>query len=134
MIIPMSERLETGLSSNSLMRFGGCIDFDKLQQMTEGDLLRINGFGRKCLNELKCIMKVHGRFLRGNEAAKKDNGWPSDRNISIYKMRRSGARLKTVGDTFGISQERVRQICWKLDFMSQHDASLSDFLMKGCEA
>lgn len=37
------------------------------------------------------------------------------RNLQIYKERKAGATLKSIGLRYGINSERVRQICAKIE-------------------
>jgi DNA-binding CsgD family transcriptional regulator len=39
----------------------------------------------------------------------------SPRNIEIWQLRRAGKKLSPLAQQFGLSVERVRQICLKLD-------------------
>ena len=41
------------------------------------------------------------------------------RNDEIYELRKSGMTLQAIGNRYGISRERVRQICYKKDKRTQ---------------
>lgn len=42
---------------------------------------------------------------------------PSDRNLAIWERRRDGATLQVIGEEFGLTRERIRQIVRKTNFI-----------------
>ncbi len=102
-------------------------------QVTIGDLLKINGFGKLCLLDLLSALLIQGTRtlpISGDGPIGLDremvevikSGQPKRRNSMCKRNTRvcarylgwdgrGGAVLQTVGDEFGFTRERVRQIC-----------------------
>ena len=124
---------------NCLIKAGFKTDLSRLGNMPISDLLEIQGFGSKCLNDLlKSLKKHNARMVSNNpridRAQRRINkleveldyivqSCQKTRNATLRKRNKQmflrytgwdgkgGNPLQVVGDEFGITRERVRQIC-----------------------
>lgn len=46
-----------------------------------------------------------------------------ERNLEAYKLRQAGLTLQAVGDHFGVSRERARQMIRKITWLIEHPDS-----------
>jgi hypothetical protein len=121
-----------------LEKAGFSTSLEKLGDKTVGDLLSIQGFGRKCLVDLlKSTQRRSTRIAHKSVSVAMRDHHPSSLEIELARIAQScqktratfrkrnyqillrytgwdgrgGCPLQIVGDEFGMTRERVRQIC-----------------------
>lgn len=129
MTIAMSESLERVLVKLNMLTPSRDFNPAELGRMTEANLLRA-GMTRGSLNELKDILRAKNLLLK-NELPRRAY-IPSERNVSIYRMRKSGATFREMGESHGISTTRARQIFFKMVRMKANRPLLSELLDREC--
>lgn len=119
--LPLSKRLESGLKRNGVQCLG---DLDKI---CPGDLLALQNFGYKSLNELLELLEraKNGEFVSKLNFADKpwrllemidrlmDGLKPRAREITLLRLGgKDGQKmtLEAVGKLYGFTRERIRQV------------------------
>jgi hypothetical protein len=115
--IEISVRLWMGLKWIDAIDEQGNIRFEILEQLSEGDILRIPNFGRKSLNELKAIMadyrisglqRTYKEFvpqISPKEQERRKN--ILKRNLEIVWHRSNGMKVKDIAALYGLSVGHV---------------------------
>lgn len=125
--------LDLQYRTRNCLQKAGFDDLRALSQQTVGDLLKISSFGRLCLLDLLSALVIQ-RTRTGHRSSDEPVGLDREmleviksvqpkrktsmceRNTRVFARYlgwdgRGGAVLQTVGDEFGVTRERVRQIC-----------------------
>lgn len=125
--------LDLQYRTRNCLQKAGFDDVRALRQLTVGDLLKIGGFGKLCLLDLLSALVIQGtrtvhrssdepvgldcdlvEVIKSVQPKRKTS--LCERNTRVFARYlgwdgRGGAVLQTVGDEFGFTRERVRQIC-----------------------
>jgi hypothetical protein len=116
--IEISVRLWRGLQCiEGAMDQEGNIGFEVLEQLSEGDILRIPSFGRKSLNELKSIMadyrisglqRTYKEFvpqISPKEQERRKN--ILKRNLEMFWHHSNGMKIKDIAALYSLSNGHV---------------------------
>ena len=128
---------------NSLQRHGFRERLHDLQEYTVGEMLALSGFGDQCLSDLlraidafdpaavfdipdvaeqipedHCFLEDELNYLISHACNFRTLA-PTDRNVMMAARHygfdgAGGATLNAVGEVYGLSRERVRQICFRV--------------------
>ena len=100
--------LEITIRSYNCLR-GDNIEFvGELVQRTEADLLKIGNFGKRCLTDVKEGLARYDLTLK--QPARQPRHKVTNRSRQIFEMRQAGKTYREIGDEFGFSGVRARQI------------------------
>lgn len=120
-MMEISVRLRNILKLEKLLDSDGLIKISELEKYSPLYFERRSNCGKATLKELqKAVllqieMEKSGSFIRTVEPNESEQ-----RKIDIYKLRKSGLTLKDVGKQYGLSRERIRQICLQVERLLNH--------------
>lgn len=82
---------------------------EQVERMSEKELLSLRNFGQRCLYVVQ-------EALEGRQETMDIRCAPTaERNICIRELRRKGVSYTELSKTFGVTKDRLRQICSKAD-------------------
>ena len=97
-----------------LVRARNCLLADNIQyigelvQRTEADLLKISNLGKRALTDIKEGLARYDLTLK--QPARQPRHKVTNRSRQIFEMRQSGKTYRQIGEEFGFSGVRARQI------------------------
>ena len=97
-----------------LVRARNCLLADNIQyigelvQRTEADLLKISNLGIRALTDIKKGLARYNLTLK--QPARQPRHKVTNRSQQIFEMRQAGKTFREIGDVFGFSGVRARQI------------------------
>ena len=97
-----------------LVRARNCLLADNIQyigelvQRTEADLLKISNLGKRALTDIKEGLARYDLTLK--QPARQPRHKVTNRSRQIFEMRQAGKTYREIGDVFGFSGVRARQI------------------------
>lgn len=106
------------------VRLAGCLNkagffsYEDLKEKNVNDLLGIKNLGRKSLRELKNLIYKENPNIRWKGNLVKNHFLKNSRYEAVYILVKSGKTLQEVGDIFGVTEERVRQMIEKTKISS----------------
>jgi hypothetical protein len=102
------EDLELTIRARNRLLSEGIHYIGELVQRTEADLLKIGNFGKRCLTDVKEGLARYDLTLR--QPARQPRHKVTNRSRQIFEMRQAGKMYREIGDEFGFSAVRARQI------------------------
>ena len=97
-----------------LVRARNCLLADNIQyigelvQRTEADLLKISNLGKRALTDIKEGLARYDLTLK--QPARQPRYKITNRSQQIFEMRQAGKTFREIGEEFGVSGVRARQV------------------------
>ena len=107
-LLNLIEDLELTIRAHNCLLSEGIHYIGELVQRTEADLLKIGNFGKRCLTDVKEGLARYDLTLK--QPARHARHKVTNRSRQIFEMRQSGKTYREIGDEFGFSGVRARQI------------------------
>jgi hypothetical protein len=104
---------ESSLSVRAFTRLrdAGVTTLEELAEWHVSRLLALDGFGQSCLAEVRSELAQIGLELSHHKKSPRRAAHQKPRNQEIRRRRAAGETLEAIGQNFGLSRQRIEQLC-----------------------